>query len=269
MNKRAHSENEITGTLGGWLKPRSFTGSCRRGLPRAFTLIELLVVIAIVAILAGLLLPAISRAKAKAQSIHCLGNVRQIGLGLQMYLGDNGKYPRAVESSISVATGDPVGRPWYYALQPYTTQVWTNALYKCPSYRGSTFESVPRTTPGQGTLVWAPHGGYGYNAHGTGVEPLESLTLGLSPSMNMVVSESQVIAPSEMVAFSEETSGYFILSVGRGRPPQLHGRTVVTAFCDGRASMEPTHQLHAATPEARRRWNRDHQPHPETWDDRR
>ena len=57
-----------------------------------FTLIELLVVIAIIAILAAILLPVLAAAKARAQSVGCINNLRQLGIGMTLYAGDNNDY---------------------------------------------------------------------------------------------------------------------------------------------------------------------------------
>jgi prepilin-type N-terminal cleavage/methylation domain-containing protein len=76
---------------------------------QAFTLIELLVVIAIIAILAALLLPALNRAKDKAQRAACTNNLRQLALGVALYAGDNNETLPATECN---PERDPASEPW-------------------------------------------------------------------------------------------------------------------------------------------------------------
>ncbi len=115
---------------------RTRTKSVKRA---AFTLVELLVVMAVIAILAGLLLPAVSQAKESGRATACLSNLRQIGLALQMYVQDNQNRMPIMRDRPAGMTNAP-GLPspdLVLSNELNTAQIW-----RCPSDRKSVF---PRT----------------------------------------------------------------------------------------------------------------------------
>src|SRR2546426_12410132 len=95
-----------------------------RKAEKGFTLVELLVVIAIIGLLAALLLPALSLAKARARSTTCKNHLRQMGIALQMYVHDHeNKYPYWENPSHDPSLDDAIGSAntgyWWAKLIPY------------------------------------------------------------------------------------------------------------------------------------------------------
>jgi len=93
---------------------------------RGFTLIELLVVLAIIALLAGLLLPALASARSRALRASCQSNLHQMGLGIQMYTDDHrGLFPETTHDTTET------NRSWIFTLRPYLAG--TDRVRLCPS----------------------------------------------------------------------------------------------------------------------------------------
>ena len=139
---------------------------CQRALKRsvlAFTLIELLVVIAIIAILAALLLPALAKAKAKAGQIRCLSNIKQLDLGLLMYINDSQDcFPGAASRN---TFGFEVEDWIYWRIGPAFpnvtkspivagTAVANSNLFRCPLDRDDS-ERILEATDGQGPYLYS------------------------------------------------------------------------------------------------------------------
>jgi prepilin-type N-terminal cleavage/methylation domain-containing protein/prepilin-type processing-associated H-X9-DG protein len=262
----------------------------------AFTLAELLVAVAIIAILASLLLTALSKGKAEGKSASCKDRLRQLGLALQMYVQDNReRYPYYLGPP-GPSYGDEIGDEgkatdlvyWSSKLFPYYALNWTNPSFHCPGYTGKITGPYK-----QGILE--RRGSYGYNIWGSRVQdpPIDTYSLGpvvfwknSHGGAVPAVAEAQVAAPSEMLAIGD--SGWIIgtmpgSGLGVGTEPggddtltcslnawgyiydARHGQNYNQLFCDGHvSSMRP--QILFVPSNTAAMWNYDHQPHPEGWE---
>ncbi len=169
-----------------------------------FTLIELLVVIAIIAILAGMLLPALSRAKAKGHRTVCMNNLRQVSLFMQLYTDENSDlFPAHRNSGLATADGGPSVTNW-----------WGTTIVKYGNGRSNLFHDPAingKRLDNGTTWQWkfdCHLVGYGYNGYFQGHHPYgpETVTVGgirfditttfkrsaiRSPAMNLVVADKE------------------------------------------------------------------------------
>lgn len=235
-----------------------------------FTLIELLVVIAIIAILAGMLLPALSRAKAKAQGILCLNNNKQMGLAWRLYAEDsNDRIPGARGWEVGVGQSQPdwTGTNWLSLIGPGDESNWNVdkynrqsvlwpycggavGIWKCPSDKSTGINNKGQTVPRIRTMsmnCWV--GGDGWDQSG----PWRPSS-GTGWLVYLKQSDMNDPGPAQTWVFVDEredsiNDGYFIVdmvgyydSPGRRKivdfPGAYHNRAATFSFADGHAELK-------------------------------
>ena len=255
---------------------------------------ELLVVIAIVSILAALLFPSLSRAKAQARCVACKNSLRQTGLALGMYVSDSGRYPPARDWETRLG--------WMEQLYPYYPLNWTNRAWHCPTYIANNGMAVFWATntgePTSGAIWWTS---YAYNGNGIlgnawpdAPEAVQLLRgkFGLGGRPRWVAREPEVTHPSQMYAVADARSplrdsgpGWFPIEPPRATlgvphmnpwlkpwpwnrqlkeatPPHEQGYNML--FCDGHVALVKRSD-YLFPPRTAHHWNRDNQPHEEAW----
>jgi prepilin-type processing-associated H-X9-DG protein/prepilin-type N-terminal cleavage/methylation domain-containing protein len=242
----------------------------------AFTLIELLVVIAIIAILLALLLPAVSRSKTKARQIGCVSNLRQLGIGLQSFVGDHHAYPSLIGPTNSENPGlwfDQLASADFGVSRPVTNIV--EGIWRCPS------APLKMAPPNEDSDFCS----YGYNVFGVLWPGDRTNALGLLgrsvPGSTFIagasgyapVQESEVAVPSNMMAIGESIVGGIVFPRWNLGSLDGHYRRIAEArhkgrinvlFCDGHVESPTSEFVFEDTSDAALvRWNRDHQPHRE------
>lgn len=182
-----------------------------------FTLIELLVVIAIIAILAAILLPVLSQAQERGMRSDCANNLRQIGLGMIIYAGDNNDYvisARAVDGSPPTGPSNPGAYNQHAVNDPQAqegatvnlTLAITNGLatngptiWSCPEVMPGSVSYNTSTTPPQWQIGYEYLGGiyWWYNPAGSGIPSASPIRISTSRPLWTLAADPVVYIPTE------------------------------------------------------------------------